>query len=100
MRDKVDYVAAQYRARLQKVANATPRSNTFAAIVQPMFSNLVIPNLNYISTFDCFHPSALAHQQMAIALWNTMFLPVDKKPLGVTFPQGLVCPANGAVFAT
>jgi hypothetical protein len=31
---------------------------------------VTIPNLSYLSTLDCFHPSLLAHQQLAITTWN------------------------------
>jgi hypothetical protein len=31
---------------------------------------VTIPNLSYLSTLDCFHPSLLAHQKLAIATWN------------------------------
>ncbi len=33
-------------------------------------SPVTIPNLSYLSTLDCFHPSLLAHQKLAIATWN------------------------------
>lgn len=100
MRAKVDSVAGAYRDRMRKVALSTPSTSDFALVLQPMFSNMKVPGLNFISSLDCFHPSLEAHQQMAIALWNTMFLPTAQKPLEVTFPQQLRCPGNNTVFAT
>jgi len=78
---------------MAKVVASTPRRDDFALVLQPMFSDMAIPGMDFLSQLDwfvilpilpssttntdrqSFHPSLEAHQQMAIALWNTMQLP-------------------------
>ncbi|XP_034419198.1 phospholipase B1, membrane-associated [Cyclopterus lumpus] len=57
----------------------------FAVVVQPFFSNSIIPlnadgrpDTTYFSE-DCFHFSERGHADMAAALWNNMLEPVGKK---------------------
>ena len=46
-------VAAKWQAK--NMANFTVK-------VQPFPQDLIIPNINYISEFDCFHPSAISDE--------------------------------------
>jgi phospholipase B1 len=64
----------------------------FAVVVQPMLETLLIPDLSWVSTLDCFHPSLKTHQELAINLWNYMMLPLaQKSPMG-DLNATVVCP--------
>jgi len=99
-RKRMDDTAAAYRDVMRKVASQTPVTDSFALIVQPMFTNLIIPGLEFLSTLDCFHPSLVAHQNMAIGLWDTMLLPAKDKPIIFQFPVPLICPTNDTLLYT
>jgi phospholipase B1 len=47
--------------------------------VQPILENFQVYNQSYLSTLDCFHPSAFANMVMGTILWNNMFLPEVQK---------------------
>jgi len=73
--------------------------DNFTIVIQPMFAmtNISKLTIDFLSTLDCFHPSLLAHQSMAISLWNNMFRhPLDKKAL-VEYPN-LECPGNDSIL--
>lgn len=56
----------------------------------------------FISKLDCFHPSAMAHQELAIALWDSMLVHDRKnlhKYIQVPGPK-LICPTKDSVFYT
>lgn len=49
-----------------------PIHSDFAVILSPTFKNLKLDDhlpIEFLSKFDCFHPSLLGQQSMAIALW-------------------------------
>merc|ERR1719353_679866 len=66
----------------------------FGVVVQPILSEMDIPDYTYLSTFDCFHPSLLAHQQIALGLWQNLFEPVGKKKTKLVPPAKMKCPTN------
>jgi len=90
--ERIVQVAAQYQAI---------NSSSFAVVVQPFTQHLVIPSRAYISDLDCFHPSLLAHQKLAINLWNSMLTPVADKQ-GITFNPNatLICPGPDTFIYT
>ena len=47
--------------------------------VQPILENFQVYNQSYLSTLDCFHPSAFSNAVMGTILWNNMFLPEVQK---------------------
>ena len=49
---------------------------------------------------DCFHPSVLAHQNMAKALWNNMLTPAARKKTSFDFTETFVCPTNSTLLYT
>jgi phospholipase B1 len=73
----------QWNAR----ANET---SDFAVIYHPFNELIVFPNSSYLSTVDCFHPSLLLHREYAIATWNSLFLPMEKRSLQVNFDESKV----------
>ncbi|XP_042599044.1 phospholipase B1, membrane-associated [Cyprinus carpio] len=57
----------------------------FAVVLQPFLKNTVVPvvedgtpDLTFFSV-DCFHFSERGHAAVAVALWNNMLEPVDRK---------------------
>jgi len=48
-------------------------------VIQPIMEDFQIYNSSYLSTLDCFHPSAFGHELLATILWNNLFLPPEKK---------------------
>ena len=47
----------------------------------------------YISSLDCYHPSILAHQKFAMALWNSMLTPFNKRSDKITIDVSPICPS-------
>ena len=58
---------------------------------------------SFFSTLDCFHPSSSAHQDLAIALWNSMLCMDNRSgfcgsPISQDIP--VHCPTKDSVFYT
>ena len=49
---------------------------------------------------DCFHPSLIAHQHLAKALWNNMLTPAAKKKDYFDWKEDFVCPTNTTLLYT
>lgn len=64
----------------------------FNVVYQPGLSHTIIPNTQYLSKFDCFHPSLKAHQEIAVGGWNQLITPVGRKPNKIDLPPKLQCP--------
>eukprot|EP01116_Phalansterium_solitarium_P011643 TRINITY_DN27394_c0_g1_i1.p2 TRINITY_DN27394_c0_g1~~TRINITY_DN27394_c0_g1_i1.p2 ORF type:complete len:377 (-),score=138.09 TRINITY_DN27394_c0_g1_i1:52-1182(-) len=90
----LDTLLQTYGERIIAITNKWRAKNLtdFAVTYQPFLHNLIIPGIEYLSTLDCFHPSQLAHQQLAIASWNSMLLPWAQKPTTFIPNQPLTCP--------
>lgn len=74
------------------------RLKDFAVIVQPGLQEMRIPDWTYLSRLDCFHPSLLAHQEVAKGVWNNMMQPVGEKTTGFEPPVQLACPTESSVI--
>src|SRR4051812_34511220 len=72
-RTLVDSYCVSYAERLESIAAhyQALQDPEFTAVVQPfgLDTDLADLPLDFLSTLDCFHPSAVAHQSMAVALW-------------------------------
>lgn len=83
--------------------NLTNRSDV-AIVVQPFLEGFGADlKKDFLSTFDCFHPSITAHQDLAIGLWNSMLCTGDRKTLcGKGFAPGAnaTCPTKDSAFYT
>jgi len=97
-----------FNQRLHKFAadwrkNLTSRSDV-AIVVQPFLEGFGADmKADFLSTFDCFHPSITAHQDLAIGLWNSMLCTGDRKALcGKVFAPNVTatCPTKDSVFST
>lgn len=57
----------------------------------------------FLSKLDCFHPSAEAHEDLAVGLWNSMLCTDDRAgQCGQPFARGMpvACPTENSVFYT
>lgn len=60
-------------------------------------------DISFLNRLDCFHPSAEAHELLAIGLWDSMLCVDDRKNrCGVHFSKDLpiTCPSKSSVFYT
>jgi len=91
------------RAYVQRLYNLQAKfgsSNNFAVVVQPFLENAVIPSRAWLSTADCFHPSALAHEAMGVGLWNNMISPQARKSHALSPTESPICPTDDTLFYT
>lgn len=96
----MDVLMQNYNLRMQKLAQefASKQYTDFAVVVQPMLRDFVIPNSNFVSKEDCFHPNLQGHRAMAVSLWNTLFLPSKNKPTNSDPNAPIVCPTDESLI--
>ena len=96
-RDTIDLYAEQYRKITKEVVDEINSNKypNFKIIVQPTLAmtNFSKFTVDFLSNLDCFHPSLIAHQSLAVALWNNLFLK-EKKSVE-EYPR-LYCPTNNS----
>jgi len=101
---EVDVVTQQYNQRLVKIEAEYKAKNysDFAAVIQPFLINTQAINFptSFLSTFDCFHPSLLAHESFAIGLWNNMLTPAAKKQKVLNLGDVPMCPSSTTLIYT
>jgi len=82
-RNYLDSVITEYGHRVVKLTKFWNAKNLpeFNVVYQPFTRGLQIADLplDYLSDLDCFHPSLLAHQMIAIAGWNSLIVPFKQK---------------------
>merc|ERR1711957_135011 len=81
------------------------QNRTDMAVVYHDFAEGIGPQLDidFLSKLDCFHPSASAQQDLAIALWNSMLCTDDRAGhCGQAFQQGMkpVCATETSFLLT
>jgi phospholipase B1 len=95
-RNYLDEVISEYTKRLIKLTEQwqSRKLTDFAVVYQPFSIGLKITDvpIEYLSNLDCFHPSLLAHQKMAIALWNSLITPMAEKKHNFNPDDPLICP--------
>lgn len=102
---------------------AEKRYSDFAVVIQPFVSNsradkfpieflstvssqnahtryIPLYTNTHCSQLDCFHPSLIAHQNMAKALWNNMITPAAQKKTTFDFVEPFACPTNSTLLYT
>jgi len=103
-RPLTDSITQEINARMANIAQSYQAKNysDFAVIVQPFGRDLAVDTLplDFISTLDCFHPSLLAHQAMATALWNNMLAPAASKKTTMNLNDTPVCPTADTLLYT
>jgi len=79
------------------------QGRTDIAIVSQDFFEGLGPELDnsFLSRLDCFHPSAKAHQDLAVGLWNSMLCTDDRaNACGWTLDAAATCPTETSYFQT
>jgi phospholipase B1 len=103
-RAEMDRYAQDFNARSRKVAAHFQGLNDpqFTVVTQPFGRDTSVASfpIEALSTLDCFHPSALAHEAMAINLWNSMLTPAAKKSTVTQLDAVPMCPtADTLIYA-
>ncbi|RIA90854.1 hypothetical protein C1645_711847 [Glomus cerebriforme] len=82
-RKAMDDLAGQYNERLKSITLDFQKRNyqDFIVSYDPGMENMDISdgNLDLLSGVDCFHPSLLAHERIAKAVWNNVFTEQSQK---------------------
>jgi hypothetical protein len=75
-----------------------------AVVVQPFQEGIGAQlDRSFLSSLDCFHPSIVGHQSLAVGLWNSMLCTSDRRSrCGEHFQVNMpaVCPTKDSVFYT
>jgi hypothetical protein len=92
LRAKLVAYAKEYNKRMEKLSKwwNERRKKDFYVSIQPMLQHARLPDKTWVSSFDCFHPSMKANAETSAALWNSMQLPLGKKP--TTMVSEFLCP--------
>lgn len=95
---RLDVTTALFNKEISRLAVKWNHKRPDFAVVAPgMWANQPVPNFNFLSKLDCFHPSSVAHNSMAIILWNSMLQgPRPPAPINATVVP--VCPNASSVF--
>jgi len=101
---EVDVYTQLYNQRIFKIADyyKAQKYSDFAVVVQPFLYKTNATNFpeSFLSTFDCFHPSLLAHETFATALWNSMLTPAANKKLEIVMGDVPMCPTPNTLLYT
>jgi hypothetical protein len=96
--DIVNHYTDRYNENMETMFNEwneklkSGNVSSFAVLYHPFNQFSVIPNEQFVSKLDCFHPSILGHQNFAIAVWNSLFISSKKKTKSWDFQTGPHCP--------
>jgi len=96
-RTNMDKNSALYNQKLAALAQTwqekmiSEKNDDFWVVYQPQNEDVVVSTLALLSNLDCFHPSALANELMAKALWNNMLTPQSKKLTNTTLEEVAKC---------
>ena len=100
MNAKLHGLAQRWRAKLLREDRWD-----MAVVVQPFQERLGASlDWHWLNTLDCFHPSELGHETLAIGLWNSMLCDAEgrKTRCGATLNASMAphCPTPESVFYT
>jgi len=92
----------EYFSRATRIAaNFKARNNKeFAVVVQPFLTESAIFNRSYLSAADCFHPSAISHEAISIAFWNSLLTPSAQKKFAWNPEDKPVCATATSILHT
>lgn len=105
MNNRLHQFATEWREKLQEQGR-----EDIAIVVQSGFEGIgeTLDN-TFLSSLDCFHPSALAHQSLGVGLWNSMLCGQGPTAVedrhnrcGIVFTPDMkpICPTKDSVFYT
>jgi phospholipase B1 len=96
MNTRLHKLATDWRAKLHD-------REDMAVVLQP-FQESIGPSLDisFLNTLDCFHPSAKAHESLAVGLWDSMLCHDRINRCGIHFADDMpvTCPTETSVFYT
>eukprot|EP01103_Thecamoeba_quadrilineata_P015871 TRINITY_DN513_c0_g1_i1.p1 TRINITY_DN513_c0_g1~~TRINITY_DN513_c0_g1_i1.p1 ORF type:complete len:400 (+),score=72.94 TRINITY_DN513_c0_g1_i1:38-1237(+) len=99
---QVDEYGQIYNQRIFKVASEFQNDDSFTVKVQPCTQDFVIPQsigTQFLSQYDCFHPSLFANEAISVALWNNMITaPSEKKTTFNPLQEDFVCPTANTIL--
>lgn len=103
-RNTVDTMCQLYNGKMRDIAAYYQGKNysDFTVVVQPFGRDTMIKDqpTDLLSTLDCFHPSLLAHQGMAVALWNNLLTPAANKKTTLNLTDTPLCPTADTLLYT
>jgi len=103
-RAKVDEYAQAYNEKARNLAAYYQAQNNpnFTVITQPYARDTIVKTLpiEFLSTLDCFHLSRLAHEAMAVGLWNSMLTPAANKKTALNLTDTPMCPTADSIIYT
>jgi phospholipase B1 len=100
----VDTYVQEYNARSRGLAAYYQALGDpqFTVVAQPFASNTALKDQppEILSTLDCFHPSLIAHEALATALWNNMLTPAAQKKTVMNITDTPICPTADTLLYT
>jgi len=100
----VDEYAVAYNQKSREAAAYYQSQNylDFAVVIQPFTRDLAMKDQpsDMLSTFDCFHPSLIAHQALATGLWNSLLTPAAMKKTNMNITDTPLCPTADTLLYT
>jgi phospholipase B1 len=95
-RRNMDDLTAQYNKRIYKLRDEFNNLGlkSFMVVADPSSTGFALKELSleYLSTFDCFHPSLKAHSMFATGSWNNLFKPNAEKRSRYPPSSDIECP--------
>lgn len=80
------------------VAKYNHYTSNHAVVYHSLFRNSPLPSRKWVS-WDCTHPSSLAHNASATLLWNSMFAsPAQRNAMALVQNPEPVCPTPDSAF--
>jgi phospholipase B1 len=103
-RAEVDEYVQAYNARSRGLAAYYQAFGDpqFMVVAQPFMRNTALKDqpTDILSTLDCFHPSLIAHEALATALWNNMLTPAASKKTVMNITDTPLCPTANTLLYT
>ena len=94
----MDATVDLYNKAVREIAEFWNSKNLdgFGISVLPSLMNadLASENSDFISSVDCFHPSQLAHEYMAIHLWNNLLREPKERTSDFNLDEPILCPTE------
>lgn len=91
-----------YNSEMKKIASKWQNKGyqDFSVLYHPLNEESIINSFKAVSKFDCFHPSLVSHQSIAVALWNSLLQPVSSRPTKVQLGDfNITCAGNSSTIS-